>query len=75
MCFRVDLHFDFILMNVENSASHNCVVQNDKNGFRATSKAMGNSFLISTQNILNNFFSYEVISLKSNIGIQDNTKV
>lgn len=56
MCFRVDLHFDFILMNVENSASHNCVVQNDKNGFGATSKTMGNSFLISTQNILNNFF-------------------
>lgn len=59
MCFRVDLHFDFILMNAENSASYNCIVQNVKNGVRATSKTMGNSLKngkFSTQNILNIFF-------------------
>lgn len=47
--FRVDRIFDFIIINVENAMSYECVIQNSRNMFRAIPEMVGNSVLIFTK--------------------------
>lgn len=54
--FGVYPYFDIIITNAENSISHKYIVQNSKRSFRVILEIIGNSALISGQNLLDDFF-------------------
>jgi hypothetical protein len=55
MFFRLDQYFDFTVITSENTTSHECIVQNGRQIFRAISEVVGKPVLILSHNSFSNF--------------------
>lgn len=54
--FRADWHFDFVVSEAENIASHKYTTQHGRKTFRPASEIVGDSIQIPSQNSFKYFF-------------------